>query len=154
MSKHTKSPQIDVKQLRLELESVRLDLIEARGREQRALADYQNLVRRTREDRSKVAKIAGRDFIESLLEPFEHLSLAAEQLKDPGINMVVTELWQALASQGLQEIEAMGKKFDVNTMEVVERVGDGDIVVKVIRRGYMLNGEVIQHAKVVVGEVN
>ena len=115
------------------------------------MADYKNLIRRTQEERGKVAKLSTRDFAETILQPLEHLSLAAEQVNDPGINMVATELWQALESQGLQEIETAGKTFDVETMEVVERMGEGDAVVKVVSRGYMLNGEVIRHAKVVVG---
>ena len=151
MSKAAKSTKVSAKQLQSKLKQALAELEEARAKEQRALADYQNLVRRTREERSKLAKMAGRDFVESLIQPLEHLSLAAEQINNPGIDMVVAELKQALAAHGLQEIEVLGKNFDVNTMEVVERVGEGDVVVKVVKRGYMLNGEVIQHAKVVVG---
>ena len=161
MPKTVKTTQVEVKELQSQLKAASVSLKdalesleEARAKEQRALADYQNLVRRTQQERVKIAKMASQELVESLLQPLEHLSLAAEQVNDPGINMVITDLWQALGSQGLREVDALGKKFDVNTMEVVEREGKGETVMKVIKRGYLLNGEVIQHAKVVVGSAN
>ena len=42
-------------------------LEEAKTKEQRALADYQNLVRRTKEERARTIKLAARDFVESLI---------------------------------------------------------------------------------------
>jgi len=127
-------------------------LKQAKSREQRALADYQNLIRRNQDERSKLVKYAAVSFIENILQPLEHLSMATEQVNDPGLNMVLQQLWLALEQNGLQEISALGKKFDVHTMEVVDKDGEGDVVIKIVKRGYMLNGEVIQHAKVVVGE--
>ena len=55
----------------------------------------------------------------------------------------------------VEKIKAVGEKFDVATMEVVEKPGqsksDQDLIVtKVRKNGYLLNGEVIRHAKVVV----
>lgn len=127
-------------------------LQQAKDRELRNLADYQNLVRRTQEERSKFIKMANRDFAEELLQPLDHLSLAAAQLNDNGLNMVVDQLWQVLRQQGLEEINVLGKQFDPATMEVVEKQGQGEVVTSVVKKGYTLNGEVIQFAKVIVGD--
>jgi molecular chaperone GrpE len=123
----------------------------ATEREKRALADYQNLVRRSQEDRLRVAKLAGAEVVGALLEPLDHLGLAATQLKDKGLDMVVGEFWQVLGEIGLAEIPVMGLPFDLSTMEAVERTGKGEKVTQVVKKGYTLNGEVIQHAKVVLG---
>lgn len=131
-------------------------LVRAQENERRAVADYQNLMRRTQEERIKIAKLAARDVVESILQPLEHLYLAKEQLKDRGLDMVYQQFQQALRNEGLEEIEVIGQEFDPHTMEVVDKkpVSDQQHINKVIQvtqRGYRLNGEVIRHAKVVIG---
>lgn len=126
----------------------------ANDKYQRALADYNNLMRRTQQERGQIAKLASLRLVEELLQPIEHLKLAAKQLDDAGLYMVEKQLWQVLSEHGLEEIEVLGQPFNVETMEAVESEAEGDRVVKVLRPGYTLNGEVIQHAKVVLGNPN
>lgn len=122
----------------------------------RAQADYQNLLRRTREDQSNMVKLAAKSLVQDLLEPLQHLSMTAEQMNDKVLTMVVSQLMQSLKMNGVEELEVMGKPFDLKTMEVVDLVDgatekDG-VVVKIVKRGYTLNGIVLQHAKVVIGK--
>ncbi len=138
-------------QIFIKAKAAEKEVQEADKAKQRALADYHNLVRRTQEERTQYAKLAAGQLIEDLIEPLEHLSMATEQLDDQGLNMIVSRLWQVLSSHGLEEVEALGKEFDVETMEAVEKENGGSQVVQVLRRGYILNGKVIQHAKVVLG---
>jgi molecular chaperone GrpE len=143
------------------IEKLHGELELAREKERRAVADYQNLVRRSREEKIKIAKFATLDFVETILDPLSHLSLAAEQLNDQGLNMVISQLWMRLNEAGLEEINPLGEEFDVNTMEAVadprKKITDEDDqqssqkVTKVIAKGYTLNGEIVRHAKVVVG---
>lgn len=134
-----------------QVEQLQAQLTAATDREKRALADYQNLVRRTQEDRARSAKLASLEFVHSLLQPLDHLSLAAAQLQDQGLNMVVQQLWKALQEQGLEEITVLHQPFDPELMEVVDKQGEGDTVQKVVKKGYRLNGEVIQVAQVIIG---
>lgn len=133
-----------------QVDELQTQLIESLEREKRALADYQNLVKRSQEERLKSIQLANKGLVETLLSPLEHLSLAAKQLDDQGLNMVIRDFWQVLEEAGLEEIYPKGKKFDFEIMEAVDKEGDGEEVVKVVKRGYRLNGQVIQHAKVVV----
>ena len=128
------------------------DILELENKLQRSLADYQNLVRRTQEEKRRWVKLATQDFVEELIQPLDHLTLAAQQLGDSGLDMVVQELWQALEIQGLRKTEALGEEFDPTTMEATDKKGDGQTVIEVQSDGYSLNGEVIKHAKVVVGK--
>ena len=123
----------------------------ASEREKRALADYQNLIRRSQAERLQVMKLAGAEFASVLLTPLDHLGRAAAQIQDKGLNMVVSQFEAALKQAGLEEIPVMGQKFDVNTMEVVDTKAKGEKVIEIVTKGYKLNGEVIQHAKVVLG---
>jgi molecular chaperone GrpE len=139
-----------------EVEKLQTEVVKAQENERRAIADYQNLLRRTHEDRAKMIKMAGRSVIEAMLQPLEHLYLAKEQLKDKGVEMVYQQFVRALQDEGVEEIECLGKDFDSTVMEVVDKqpvddkkqVGE---VIKIAKRGYRLNGEVIDHAKVVIG---
>lgn len=149
-SKKQNSPQSELEELRAEIAQLSQDLESVRKREQLALADYQNLIRRTNEQKGKIAKLAAKTFVEDMLTPLSHLSLAAEQINDSGLNMVVTQLWQSLEANGLKKVEALGKEFDVNTMEATDSGENGTKVVKVVQDGYLLNDEVIQHAKVIL----
>lgn len=119
--------------------------------ERRALADYQNLVRRNREERASFVKYANKELVEGLLEPLSHLELAAVQMNDAGLNMVIGQFWQKLEEFGLTKHEVLGQPFDVHTMEVAETEDPAEVVVKVHRPALLFNGEVLQHARVVLG---
>ena len=140
-----------VDQLKTELQQARQAEVKAKESELRSMADYHNLVRRTQEDRAKLVKFANRELIIDLLQPLDHLSLAAQQLNDAGLTMTLQQLWKVLNEYGVEEINPVNQAFDVNLMEVVETQGEGETVITVVKKGYKLNGEVIQHAKVIVG---
>jgi molecular chaperone GrpE len=139
-----------------EIASLKDQLVSEKQDKLRALADYQNLIRRTQAERQSMAQLATRALVEDLLEHFDHLSMAADHLKDPALQMIVGQLWQTLESHGLVEITALGKPFDPTCMEVVESAeisekhDKDEVVRKVASRGYRLNGTVVRIAKVVL----
>lgn len=139
-----------------QIEELQAQLKKAQEDERRAFADYQNVVRRAQEEKSKIIKLAAKDVVMAMLLPLDHLNLAKEQLKDHGLTMVYQQFQQALQGQGVQEIDAMGQPFDENKMEVIDKQPVDDpikenMVVGVTQRGYTLHGEVIRHARVVIG---
>ena len=139
------------RQYRKKLKEYESKLNQAKERELKALADYNNLVKRQVNQQSQLAAMAGRELIEKLISPLHHLQLAAEHLNDQGVKMVVDEFWQVLGAEGLEEINPLGQEFNEQLMEAVERDGKGLKVKKVLQRGYLYKGQVIKPAKVVVG---
>ncbi len=123
----------------------------AQERERRALADYQNMLRRVEGERVQLIKFANQELFEELLPVFNNLQAATEILQDQGLILVLSQFKKVLSKYGIEEIEALGKKFDVDTMEAVDRRGDGDIVIQVMQRGYKLKSKTLIHAKVVLG---
>jgi len=117
----------------------------------KSMADYHNLVKRQQKQQAQLAQVVSGDFIQSLIQPLEHLALASDHLNDHGLKMIVSEFWQALKERGVKEVNPLGEEFDENTMEAVENRGKGNRVKQVLSRGYLLNGKVIKHAKVAVG---
>ena len=138
-------------QYEVKIKEYQVALNRAKERELKALADYNNLVKRQANQQVQLADMAGRELIEKLISPLHHLQLAAEHLNDQGIDMVVNEFWQVLEAEGLKEINPLGEKFNEVIMEAVEKQGEGDKVKKVIQRGYLYKGKVIKPAKVIVG---
>lgn len=131
-------------------EQLQSTIIVLEEKNKRMQADFQNARRRLAEEKTKFLQFANQDVIERLLQPLEHLSLAAEQLNDHGLNLVIEQFWQSLQEIGLTEIPAVGQAFDVETMEAVETGEKGTTVVKLVKRGYKLHDKVIQHAKVIL----
>jgi molecular chaperone GrpE len=133
-------------------------LQQAKESELRIRADYANLQRRSREEHTQVVKLATKALVEDMLEPLEHLSLTAQQLHNSILDMVLGQLWNVLKEHGLEELEVLGKPFNLETMEVVEILDGSDektgVITKIVKRGYTLNGKVLQHAKVVIGKKN
>jgi molecular chaperone GrpE len=153
------TPNSVVTELQQQLEQALAMAHQATENERRAKADYQNLVRRNQEERGQLVKFATKALASDLLQPLDHLSLAAAQLNDPGLNMVIGQFWQVLNDHGLTVIDPVGQPFDLATMEAVDNgekkaaaKSDEELrVTKVVTKGYKLNGEVIQFARVILG---
>jgi len=127
-------------------------IIDLDSKWKRALADYQNLQKRTENDKSRFAKLANATLVEKLLSIIDDLERAAAHVKDEGINMIVKQFSILLEEEGVEEIIAHGQVFNPETMECVEiTAGEKEMVVKVAQKGYMLNDFILRPAKVEVG---
>ncbi len=73
-----------------------------------------------------------------------------------GVKMVAENFKAVLAKEGLEEIEALGAKFDPNLHEAFSYVSKEDcedgIITAVIRKGYKLDGKVIRASLVEVNK--
>jgi len=141
-----------LEEVRQQLDELKQQLEEKDQKYMRALADYQNLQRRTQADQQRFVKIATVSCLSNILVPLDHLMRAQEHLKDKGIEMIIKQFQLALDQEGVQEIEAVGKPFDPQTMEAVEKVeGEENIVMAVQDKGYTVHGMLLRPAKVMVG---
>ena len=127
--------------------------VDYKDRYMRALADYKNLQRKSDEERKLIFTIATASVLEQIIPTVDLLYKAEVFIKDPGMQMVKDQLVHVLEEFGLKEIELVGKEYDPHTAEVVGTV-DGEkenIVVEVVRRGYMFADKVIRVGQVKVG---
>lgn len=118
----------------------------------RALADYQNLEKRNREERGEWIRTSNREILLRLLPVLDTLSLANKHVEDQGIKVTLQQFQEVLKAEGVLKIETLGKKFDPHLMEAVEMVEDGDDVVEEVREGYMLHDRLLRPAHVRVGK--
>lgn len=118
----------------------------------RALADYQNLQKRSEKEKSEFALYANSILILKLLTVFDYFEKIQGYLKDEGLNLAITEFGKVLKEEGVSEIEALGKEFNPEEMEAVETIeGEKDgTVAEVLAKGFTLKGKIIRPAKVKV----
>ncbi len=118
----------------------------------RALADYQNLERRTIERQKEIAQYSGERIIAELLTVLDILKEVEKHVKDQGLTLAIKTFIDTLKKEGVEKIEVQEKKFDPVSMECIEVVeGKNDEVVEELREGYALNGKIIRVARVKVG---
>lgn len=123
----------------------------------RALADYQNLLKKVAQEKQEFIKYAASELLEEILPVYDYLKLSLRDLPAAetdsawvqGVKYVLKQFQDILTSHGVAEIKTVGEKFNHNTMEALE--GQGDKVIKEIMSGYTLNGRLLRAAKVVVG---
>jgi molecular chaperone GrpE len=118
----------------------------------RALADYQNLERRTEEEKKDFAQYANSELILKILPGLDSLEKAQIHLKDPGLDLAIKQLSDGLKEAGVAEVETLGVEFNPRDMECLELVeGEEGFVIDEARKGYKLGDKVIRTALVRVG---
>ena len=129
--------------------------VELKNQLSRALADYDNLVKRVAREREDLAKIASLGVVIKLLPVLDNLESAQVHLKDSGLAISIGEFKKVLNEEGLVEIRPQkGETFDENTMEAVEVVPgkDNNIVAEVVLTGWKFKRSMKQRTTVWANE--
>jgi molecular chaperone GrpE len=146
----------EIARLQEDLTKAKTDADESKKGYLRALADYQNLEKRVRDEKAEFSQVIQANMMSHLIPVLDNLYQAEIFIKDQGLKIVKDQLVNTLAEIGLKEIELMGKEYDPHTAEAIEVVdGEQDnIVVEVIKKGYMLGERVIRAGQVKVSRKN
>lgn len=144
----------------MEAEIVENTAIDYQEKYQRALADYQNLLRQTAKDKSDIIRYGNEKLLNELLPVYDFLkiSLAHSAENDPlasGLKYVLQEFKKVLTNASVEEIVTKDQMFDFNAMEAVETVETedetkNDKVAKELQSGYMIYDKVVRPARVAV----
>ena len=81
------------------------------GKYKRALADYQNLEKRVREERVQWIKTASKDILVRMLPIVDTLMLAQKHSDEKTLQVVTQQFLDLLKSEGVIRIETKDKKF-------------------------------------------
>lgn len=96
--------------------------------------------------------------VDNLERALEHSGGADEGAVLEGIRMAHRQVMDMLSNMGVRPMEVAGKTFDPRYHEAVDVAPHRDLgvepdtVVGEIQRGYLLNGEVLRHARVRVAK--
>jgi molecular chaperone GrpE len=128
----------------------------------RSQADFENYKKRCAREKDEAIKYANSSLLERLIpivDNFELGLLAArgEGEQSPiysGMSLVLKQLNDFLADNGLQPIEAVGQKFDPNLHEAIAHEPSKEVpennVIRQTRRGYRFKDRLLRPSSVVV----
>jgi len=139
---------------------------------QRAKADFINYKREQETKISEIIKFANEGLILDILPVLDSFELAIKHLpedektdQDEGIEQLNNQLENILKSNGVEEINAIGEKFNPEFHEAVgeikiqsgthseqSRGAEPETVVEEIQKGYKLHGKVIRPSKVKISK--
>ena len=146
MKRMKKKTDSDIQELQKQIE-------EWKGKYLRALADYQNLEKRTQNEKDELRKLAAEIVLARMLPVVDTLTKAKDHIMDAGLNLAYKELETAFAELGFTKIDVVGKKFNPHEMECIEVVeGEDNMVVEELLSGYKLHDKIVRVAQVKVGK--
>jgi molecular chaperone GrpE len=125
----------------------------------RSFAEFENFRRRVERDRSEYVQYATAEAARELLPILDDFERAlrvqtADETYAKGVEMIYKRLLDVLQRLGLEPLESVGKPFDPNVHQAVDRAetedGEGDIVLEEYQRGYNFKGKLLRPAMVKV----
>lgn len=121
---------------------------------QRAKADLINYKKEQEAKISEIFKFANEGLVLEILPVLDSFELAMKHSKDNGVEQIYNQLKNILKSHGIEEIQAIGEKFNPEFHESVGEVEGKEqgIIVEEIQKGYTLNGKVIRASKVKINK--
>lgn len=146
-------------ELKKKVESQKVEIEDKDDRLKRLMAEFDNFKKRSAKEREGLYNSLVSDIAISLLPVIDNLEKAVSVKTDDnnykvGVELVLKQFKDVLKSNGINEIEAVGKTFDPELHEAVSSVEDPDLGVQEIkeeyRKGYMIGNKVIRHSLVVV----
>jgi len=140
-------------------EALKLELDETTDRLKRLMAEFDNYKKRSSKEKEMLYNTLLGDIVTTFLPVLDNLEKAANaESKDEaykqGINLVIKQFKDVFKSNGVEEIETIGKTFDPEVHEAVssmqdETKGEKEITAE-LRKGYKIGNKVIRHAMVIV----
>src|SRR6058998_3109447 len=142
--------------------SLQADLDRFRDLALRSQADFENYKKRSAREKEDAIKYANSSLLEKLVAIIDNFELGLEAAKGEseqspiysGMTLVLKQLKDLLAENGLQPIEAEGKKFDPNLHEAIAHEPSDQVpeetVLRQVSRGYRIKDRLLRPAKVVV----
>ena len=134
---------------------------ELKDKWQRALADYQNLERRTQTEISQRVSQKTNNLLLNFLNIYEDFlraenSLSKEKIDTSGIIAVIKNMENILAENNIKPIDAVGEIFDPQLHEAVSMVEDSTLddgtITQEVSKGYISGKAILKPSKVIVSK--
>ena len=135
------------------------EIDELNDRYKRLFAEFENYKKRNMKERENLRNMLVSDIMLNILPIIDNLEKAIsagtkDTAYEEGIKLVLKQLKDVLAYNGVKEIETIGKQFDPELHEAVSHVTDENLGQNVIkeefRKGYIIGNKVIRHSMVIV----
>ena len=135
-----------------ECDELKEKIEESESKYKRALADYQNLQKRSLDERREWIVVANKELLLRILPVLDTLMMAGKHSEDKSLAVSLQLFLDVLKSEGVGQIKTKDKDFDPKTMEVIQtEEGEEGKVIEEVRAGYMIEDKVLRPAQVKVG---
>ena len=144
-----------------EIKKLQDENIELKDKWQRALADYQNLERRTQTEISQKVSEKTNNLLLNFLNIYEDFlraenSLSKEKINTDGIQAVIKNMESLLSENNIKPIDAIGEIFDPQIHEAVSIVEDNSLddgtITQEVSKGYISGKAILKPSKVIVSK--
>lgn len=152
-------------QLMKELDEKQKEVDELKDKHLRLSAEFDNYRKRTLKEKAELIKNGAEKTLTAILPILDDFERALKNLEASeetkamyeGVELIFNKFNKVLNQEGLQVIETKDKEFDTDFCEAIALVPAPSEEMKgkildCVQTGYMLNDEVIRHAKVVVAQ--
>ena len=142
--------------------NLQADLDRFRDLAMRSQADFENYKKRATREKEEAVRFANSSLLERLIAIIDNFELGlsaarAEGEQSPiysGMMLVLKQLTDCLADNGLEPIEAEGRQFDPNLHEAIahepsDKIPEGKVI-RQTRRGYRFKDRLLRPSSVVV----
>ncbi len=129
------------------------------------MAEFDNFRKRTLREKSELIKNAAESVFKGLLpvvDDMERALKASAESDDAttirqGMELIYKKLVKFMEQNGVKEMDPDDKEFNADTHEAITAVPVPDEsqkgkIIDTVEKGYTINGKVLRHAKVVVGQ--
>jgi len=168
-SEMTPEPTDSVNALQAEIERLTAELAKLQDQWVRAVAEADNIRKRSQRDMEENAKYAITGFARDMVSVLENLKRASDSIPQSeragndllktlgeGVDLTLKELLAIFQNNGIKRIDPLNAKFDHNFHQAVAQVERDDVVpgtvVQVVQAGYVIHDRLLQPAMVVVSK--
>ena len=150
-----------------EIKALQEQLVDSQNKYIRLYAEFDNYKKRTQKEKQSYSQKSQEQVLKALLPIIDDFERSLYALKKPsesavveieqGVELIYTKCKKLLSSFGVEEIDIqVGQAFNEAYAEAImskpkEAGAKSGEVLEVIEKGYKQNGEIIRHAKVVIG---
>ena len=146
-----------------ETEKLKNEIVQWNDKYLRLYSEFENYKRRAIRDRTELLKTAGVEIILSMLSVMDDFERALKSIgtieNSPfkeGIELIYNKFKTTLQQLGLQEMVSVGTVFNPDLYDAITNASAPSEemkgkVIEEMQKGYYLNGKIIRHAKVIVG---
>src|SRR6202163_4447938 len=152
-------PAGELAALKAQRDSLAADKAELNDRLLRRQADFENYRKRAERDRSDFLQYAGMEFVREMLPVLDDFERAlkvesTDRTFAKGVELIYTRLYETLKKMGLEPMNTVGKTFDPNLHQAVDRVetdrAEDQSILEEFQKGYNFKGKLLRPAMVKV----
>jgi molecular chaperone GrpE len=128
----------------------------------RLMADFDNFKKRASKEKSEIIQFGNEGLLKDILPIIDNIERlltyshqeASWKSFQEGIELLLAEVGKTLATYGVEPIEAIGKPFDPNLHQAMQRSETEEVaantIVEVYQKGYVYRGRLLRPSLVVV----